>query len=88
LFAASGTAESCGVPPIPTFIPPCRPTSAKAVPAGVGWLHEPKLDGYRLQVVKNGCTVRLYTRNGNELKRLAPLADALAETVTDPLTKA
>ena len=32
------------------------------VPAGDGWLHEPKLDGYRLQVAKDGHTVRLYGR--------------------------
>jgi ATP-dependent DNA ligase len=24
------------------------------VPAGDAWLHEPKLDGYRLQVIKEG----------------------------------
>ena len=34
------------------FVPPCNPTSAKTVPAGDAWLHEPKLDGYRLQVIK------------------------------------
>jgi ATP-dependent DNA ligase len=26
--------------------------TAKSVPAGDDWLHEPKLDGYRLQVAK------------------------------------
>ena len=36
--------------------------TAKSVPAGDGWLHEPKLDGYRLQVAKDGPTVRLYSR--------------------------
>jgi len=33
------------------------------VPTGDDWLHEPKLDGYRLQVVKLGPTVRLYGRH-------------------------
>jgi bifunctional non-homologous end joining protein LigD len=34
--------------------------------------------GYRLQVVKSGHAVRLYSRNGHEwTKRLAALADAL-----------
>jgi len=41
------------------FIQPCNPISAKQVPAGDGWLHEPKLDGYRLQVLKDGPAVRL-----------------------------
>src|SRR5262249_783913 len=29
------------------FIPPCSPIPAKAVPAGDGWVHELKSDGYR-----------------------------------------
>jgi ATP-dependent DNA ligase len=37
-----------------SFIRPCSPTTAKSLPAGDAWLHEPKLDGYRLQVVKEG----------------------------------
>ena len=44
------------------FIPPCSPVTAKIVPTGDDWLHEPKLDGYRLQVAKHGATVRLYSR--------------------------
>jgi ATP-dependent DNA ligase len=38
----------------PRFIPPCNPVPAKALPAGDAWLHEPTLDGYRLQIVKAG----------------------------------
>jgi ATP-dependent DNA ligase len=34
--------------------PPCDPTTAPNVPAGDAWLHEPKLDGYRMQIVKEG----------------------------------
>jgi bifunctional non-homologous end joining protein LigD len=36
------------------FIPPCRPIRAKEVPAGEGWLHEVKFDGYRVQVHNKG----------------------------------
>ena len=44
------------------------------------WLHEPKLDGYRFQIVKDGDRVRLYSRSGYEwTKRLAGLATALAD---------
>jgi ATP-dependent DNA ligase len=35
--------------------------TAKSVPAGDDWLHEPKLDGNRLQVAKHGRTVRHYS---------------------------
>jgi len=35
-------------------------------------LHEPKLDGYRFQIAKDGRQVRLYSRSGHEwTKRLA-----------------
>ena len=62
----------------PKLIRPCIPTTAKAIPQGDAWLHEPKLDGYRFQIVKDGRQVRLYSRNGHEwTKRLAGLAEAL-----------
>jgi ATP-dependent DNA ligase len=44
----------------PTFIRPCIPTTAKVIPQGDAWLHEPKLDGYRFQIVKDGRQVKLY----------------------------
>ena len=60
------------------FIPPCLPSIAKAPPAGADWLHQPKLDGYRLQAVKEGRTVRLYTKGGHDWsERLTALADSL-----------
>jgi bifunctional non-homologous end joining protein LigD len=60
------------------FISPCSPTTAKRVPAGLEWVHEPKLDGYRLQVAKEGTTVRLYSQRGfGWTNRLAALAEAL-----------
>jgi bifunctional non-homologous end joining protein LigD len=62
----------------PFFVRPCRPISARSAPVGDAWLHEPKLGGYRLQIVKTGRVVRLYSRNGYEwTKRLAGLAGAL-----------
>ena len=36
----------------------------KAAPHGDAWLHEPKLDGYRFQIVKDGLALRLYSRTG------------------------
>ena len=50
-----------------------------AIPCGNAWLHEPKLDGYRLQIVKDGPALRLYSRSGYDwTKRLASLAEVLA----------
>jgi len=42
---------------------PCIPTRGTKVPAGPGWLHEIKHDGYRLIVQRDGARVRLFTRN-------------------------
>jgi bifunctional non-homologous end joining protein LigD len=62
----------------PKFIRPCIPAGRKSVPAGPGWLHEPKLDGYRLQLIKEDRLVRLFSRRGYDwTKRLARLAEAL-----------
>jgi hypothetical protein len=58
------------------FIRPCSSTTAKTVPASEAWLHEPKLDGYRLQVIKEGSHLLLYSRRG--IVRLPALAAALA----------
>lgn len=60
------------------FIEPCIPTTAKALPIGPGWLFEPKIDGWRIQVAKDGDRVALYTRNGHDIaERLPRLTDAL-----------
>jgi bifunctional non-homologous end joining protein LigD len=52
------------VPSTSGFIAPCIPTRAVKPPAGPGWVHEIKHDGYRLQVRRVGDTVRLFTRRG------------------------
>ena len=62
----------------PKFIRPCIPTTAKAIPQGDAWLHEPKLDGYRFQIVKDGRQVRLYSRSSYDwTKRFSLLAEIL-----------
>jgi bifunctional non-homologous end joining protein LigD len=63
----------------PKFVRPCIPRTGNTIPRGDGWLHEPKLDGYRIQIVKDGALLRLYSRSGYDwTKRLVLLADALA----------
>jgi bifunctional non-homologous end joining protein LigD len=50
---------------LPAFIPPQLASEAAAPPVGEHWVHELKLDGYRMQahIDKSG-KVRLYTRSG------------------------
>jgi bifunctional non-homologous end joining protein LigD len=54
------------------FVQPCIPTSAKAIPTGDAWTHEPKFDGYRFQIVKNGREVSLFSRRGAEWTKRLP----------------
>ncbi|MDO9713744.1 DNA ligase D [Paracraurococcus lichenis] len=48
------------------FIPPMLCTLVERVPEGESWLHEIKLDGYRLQAVIIGGQARLLTRNEHD----------------------
>jgi ATP dependent DNA ligase domain len=54
------------------YIPPCIPARAAKPPAGPGWVHESKHDGYRLQVRREGVTVRLFTRRGYDWSERYP----------------
>jgi bifunctional non-homologous end joining protein LigD len=60
------------------FIEPCIPTRAYKVPSGPGWVHEIKHDGYRLQVRRDGDTVRLFTRRGYDWTDRYPAIAATA----------
>ena len=42
------------------------------VPASPEWLHEIKLDGYRMRVERNGDRVRLITRGGYDWTKRFP----------------
>jgi ATP-dependent DNA ligase len=46
------------------FIEPCLPSPADRPPSGAGWIHEIKLDGFRLMARRGAAGVRLVTRNG------------------------
>src|SRR6476469_1068826 len=48
----------------PGFITPCLPAHVDDVPAGEGWLHELKWDGYRIIARKDRSAVRLWSRAG------------------------
>src|SRR5580704_14203908 len=60
------------------FVPPCIPTRAPRPPAGPGWIHEIKHDGYRLQVRRVGDQVRLFTRRGYDWSGRYPAIAATA----------
>ena len=48
------------------FILPCQPALAERPPAGPGWLHEIKFDGYRVIARKDGEHVRLWARTTSD----------------------
>jgi bifunctional non-homologous end joining protein LigD len=51
-----------------------RQTAAKEPPAGPGWIHEIKHDGYRIIAERDHGRVRLYTRNRHDFAERFPLA--------------
>jgi bifunctional non-homologous end joining protein LigD len=61
----------------PAFIAPCVPRLVSRPPIGGDWLHEAKLDGWCVQIVKDGLRVALYSRNGIDLaERFPDMAEA------------
>jgi bifunctional non-homologous end joining protein LigD len=62
-----------------TFIPPSEPVESSSPPAGKGWVHEIKFDGYRLQLVKEGGRGYVWSKNGKDFTaRFRGLATAVA----------
>jgi bifunctional non-homologous end joining protein LigD len=62
------------------FVPPMLATLVRALPQGSQWEYELKLDGYRLQAIKDGENVRLYSRRGNDFTRkFARIAENVSE---------
>ena len=63
---------------MPEFVKPQLASEADTPPAGGEWVHELKLDGYRVQARKHGGTVQLLTRTGLDwTHRMKPVAEAL-----------
>lgn len=66
---------------LPDFVEPELALQSSAAPDGDGWLHELKLDGYRIQARKQGDEVQLLTRTGldwtHRMKRVAALVAGL-----------
>ena len=65
--------------PKPKFRSPQLATLVDAVPAGNGWMHEIKFDGYRALIAAKGADVTIWTRGGKDwTDKFAPLVAALA----------
>ncbi|WP_298692685.1 DNA ligase D [uncultured Sphingomonas sp.] len=66
--------------PLPAFRDVQLATLVDHVPAGTGWLHEVKYDGYRALLAVSGERVRAYTRHGLDwTDRFAPVVAAVAK---------
>ncbi|HEX9776204.1 MAG TPA: ATP-dependent DNA ligase [Actinomycetota bacterium] len=67
--------------------PPVKPMLAKlesAIPSGEGWRYEPKWDGFRALVFRDGDEVRVDSRNGQPLDRYFPeMLEIAAESFPD-----
>jgi bifunctional non-homologous end joining protein LigD len=64
-------------PPV-GFIHPCEPALVDRPPAGPGWSHEIKHDGFRILALKQGEQVKLWSRRAADFtNRFARIADAV-----------
>jgi bifunctional non-homologous end joining protein LigD len=64
--SASQTVESgpSGGVPLPQFVPPQLSQPVEKPPSGSQWLHEIKLDGYRMAARLDNGRMQLLTRTG------------------------
>ena len=58
--------------PPPSFLPLQRPRLVDQPPMGAGWIHEMKLDGYRMQVVVRRGVAHWFSRNGHDWSARLP----------------
>jgi ATP-dependent DNA ligase len=69
--ALSGEFPDLELPIRPPY-PPMEARSAERLPAGDGWLYEPKWDGFRCLAFRQGKTVALQSKSGQPLDRYFP----------------
>lgn len=64
--------------PIPVDHPPMEAQLTQTIPSGDGWLYEPKWDGFRCLVFRDGAEVDLRSKSSKPLSRYFPdLAEVL-----------
>jgi hypothetical protein len=67
-----------------SFLRPCEPTLADRPPAGAGWLHEIKHDGFRVLARKRGDRVQIWSRRGTDFTyRFPAIAEAVRSLAVD-----
>ena len=67
----------------PAWIKPQLAALVKQAPDGPDWLHELKLDGYRMHARLDAGRVNILTRRGNDWTAKYPtIADAIAATIS------
>ena len=70
---------------LPGFRKPQLATLVDDVPAGNGWMHEIKFDGYRAMIAAKGDEVHVYTRSGKDwTDKFVPLVRAIADMDLPP----
>jgi bifunctional non-homologous end joining protein LigD len=62
----------------PAFVVPMAARPVKSLPEGDEWLYEPKLDGYRALLIKDGKQIRIASRNEKDLTPMYPGVAAAA----------
>src|SRR6267154_2359298 len=65
---------------LPTWVKPQLAALVKAAPDGTGWLHEIKLDGYRMHARLDAGRVKILTRRGNDWTDMYP---TITKAITD-----
>jgi bifunctional non-homologous end joining protein LigD len=71
----------------PQFLTPQLAQMAETPPSGSGWLHELKLDGYRMQARKDGKQVQMLTRTGLDwTDRVRAVANEIAKLAVEKVT--
>jgi ATP-dependent DNA ligase len=71
--------------PVSPPVEPMLSRAAERIPDGPGWRYEPKWDGFRAVVFRDGPDVHIGSRNGQPLQRFFPeILDPLREALPDP----
>jgi bifunctional non-homologous end joining protein LigD len=83
--AAAPEAERAAPVPPPHFVKPALCRSVDRPPAGAGWVHEVKFDGYRIQLRVAGGRAALRTRSGLDWTARFPAVARDAARLPDAL---
>ena len=66
-------------------IEPMEARSVDAIPVGAQWQYEPKWDGFRCMLARDGATVTMTSKSGQDLTRYFPEIAQSAAEFPEPL---